>query len=62
MFNKKPSKSGAAAGDDRCPECGGIAGRHNQVRVSKRTNPAGNAHGQYKIVYEDCPRNPRGKK
>lgn len=56
---KKQKKGGAGAvsGDDRCPDCGGIGGRHNQVRETRRVpNPESTGNYMNKVVWTKCPR------
>lgn len=45
----RPKKVQAVTVDGRCGYCGGVEGRHNQVRVSRRQ-----PNGTYKIVFERC--------
>lgn len=54
----KKGKKGAGGGvthDGRCAECGGVEGRHNQIRRSQPIyNDSRQPTGRYKIVHERC--------
>lgn len=40
---------------ERCPECGGENGRHNQVRYSEKMHTERRTP-KYRVVWKPCPR------